>query len=216
MSDLSSVQLIAAAIVPVLLAITLHEVAHGYAAYKLGDNTAYLLGRLSLNPIKHISLVGTILIPILLILSHSGFLFGWAKPVPVQSQNLYSPKRDMMIVAACGPLANFFMALFWGITLKIAFMSQSTAFAPILMATGQIGLMINVVLMVLNLLPIPPLDGGKIFAGFLSNKYYALFLQYEAYGMIVLFVLILSGVLSPMLIIPVKLITGLILMLLGL
>ena len=180
---------------PVLLAITLHEVAHGWAARYLGDPTAASLGRLSLNPIKHIDPVGTLLVPgILFVLG--GFLFGWAKPVPVNVQRLNDPKRDMALVAAAGPAANFVMAFMWAIAIKVGFMLGSDLARMILVEMGKVGLMINLILMVLNLIPIPPLDGGRVLAGILPNKLSMALVRIEPYGMFIIFGLLAMGVLS--------------------
>jgi Zn-dependent protease len=180
---------------PVLLAITLHEVAHGWAARYLGDPTAASLGRLSLNPIKHIDPVGTLLVPgILFVLG--GFLFGWAKPVPVNVQRLNDPKRDMALVAAAGPASNFVMAFMWAIAIKVGFMLESDLASMILVEMGKVGLMINLILMVLNLIPIPPLDGGRVLAGVLPNKLSMVLVKIEPYGMFIIFGLLAMGVLS--------------------
>lgn len=184
---------------PVLLAITLHEVAHGYVARELGDNTAAALGRLSLNPIKHIDLIGTVLVPGLLLLL-GGFLFGWAKPVPVDFRNLRNPKRDMAIVAIAGPAVNLAMALGWALLLKYA-LTQDTS-AGLWLGFGQMcvaGISINLVLMVLNLLPMPPLDGGRVAVGLLPMKQAIALSRIEPYGMVILIVLMVTGILSQIL-----------------
>ena len=159
--DLSTIALW---VVPVVFAITLHEAAHGYAAKSFGDRTAELQGRITLNPLKHIDPVGTILVPGVLILAAKlggpQFVFGWAKPVPVNFGNLRNPKRDMLWVAAAGPGANFGMALGWALLLKAAAPAGALESAHLL-AMAKIGIAVNLVLMVLNLLPIPPLDGGR-------------------------------------------------------
>lgn len=179
---------------PILLAITLHEVAHGWAARYLGDPTAASLGRLSLNPIKHIDPVGTILVPaILLVLG--GFLFGWAKPVPVNMQRLNDPKRDMALVAAAGPASNFVMALLWAFAMKFGYMSDSETMRLVLTEMGKAGLFINLILMVLNLIPIPPLDGGRVLAGVLPDNLSMALGKIEPYGMFIIFGLLAIGVL---------------------
>lgn len=179
---------------PILLAITLHEVAHGWAARYLGDPTAASLGRLSLNPIKHIDPVGTILVPaILLVLG--GFLFGWAKPVPVNMQRLNDPKRDMALVAAAGPASNFVMALLWAFAMKFGYMSDSETMRLVLTEMGKAGLFINLILMVLNLIPIPPLDGGRVLAGVLPDNLSMALGKIEPYGMFIIFGLLAIGAL---------------------
>jgi Zn-dependent protease len=180
---------------PVLLAITLHEVAHGWAARYLGDPTAASLGRLSLNPIKHIDPVGTILVPAILFVM-GGFLFGWAKPVPVNMQRLNDPKRDMALVAAAGPASNFVMAFMWAFAIKVGFMIDSDLGRTILVEMGKVGLVINLILMVLNLIPIPPLDGGRVLAGVLPDKLSMMLAKIEPYGMFIIFGLLAMGVLS--------------------
>ena len=190
---------IAIAAVPILLAITVHEASHGYAAKYFGDSTAEKLGRISLNPFKHIDPVGTILLPtITLILG--GVLFGWAKPVPVNFGALRNPKKDMLWVAAAGPASNLVMAIAWSMLLgyiKYALSKGnfSPAF-PYLLQMCFIGVSINVVLMVLNLLPMPPLDGGRIAVSLLPNNLAFKLAQVEKYGFVILIALMLTGVLN--------------------
>jgi Zn-dependent protease len=184
---------------PVLFAITLHEVAHGWAARALGDNTAAALGRLSLNPIKHVDPVGTIAVPLLFLLLPGNFLFGWAKPVPVSARNLPHPRRDMALVAAAGPLANLAMAFAWGLLLKLslAFGSESGVWLGLkMMATA--GIVVNLVLMALNLLPLPPLDGGRVLAGFLPAAWARRLDRLEPYGLVILIALMFAGLLGPL------------------
>jgi len=184
--------------IPVILAITLHEAAHGYVARMFGDSTAYMLGRVTLNPIKHIDPIGTIAVPLgLLLLSRlmggGGLLFGWAKPVPVNFGNLRDPKSDMFWVAAAGPGANLFMAILWAVVLKFGGPLEQPGF---LQAMAVQGITINVVLMVLNLMPIPPLDGGRIVVSLLPNALAYRFAQIERFGFMLVIVLMASGILN--------------------
>ncbi|WP_295624368.1 site-2 protease family protein [uncultured Nitrosomonas sp.] len=186
---------------PVIFAITLHEAAHGYIAKHFGDFTAYNEGRISLNPVRHIDLVGTILVPLsLFILSKltigAGFLFGWAKPVPVNFSNLRQPKRNMLWVAAAGPGANLLMAFFWALMIKLAIISPESSFAKPLALMGIAGIEINVILMVLNLLPLPPLDGGRMAVSLLPHQLAYQFSRIEPYGFMILLVLLFSGALG--------------------
>ncbi len=189
---------------PVLLAITLHEAAHGYVARHFGDPTADLLGRITLNPLKHIDPVGTVLVPgVILALSAmsggSGFLFGWAKPVPVDFSRLRNPKKDMFWVAAAGPLANLFMTLVWALLLKLAIAMPDNSYRLALASMADAGITINLVLMLLNLLPIPPLDGGRIAVSLLPMPYAAQFARIEPFGFPILIVLLATGVLGQIL-----------------
>lgn len=195
--ELSLIQKIIIYAPPVIFAITVHEAAHGYAAKYFGDMTAYQAGRISLNPLKHIDPFGTILLPAMTILL-GGILFGWAKPVPVNFSRLRHPKKDMLWVAAAGPASNFVMALFWALVLKLTMGSPSFMAEPLsLMAKAGIG--INIVLMVLNLLPLPPLDGGRIAVSLLPMHFARPFAQIERFGFIILLVLLFTGVLSRIL-----------------
>jgi Zn-dependent protease len=169
--DMSAlVQAIAVAALPVILAITLHEAAHGYAARHFGDPTAWMQGRITLNPLKHIDPVGTVALPLVLFAIGSPFVFGWAKPVPVNFGNLRNPKRDMLWVAAAGPAANLAMALFWGAVLKLAWLLPLNYFSVPMAEMAKFGIVANVVLMVLNLFPLPPLDGGRIAVSLLPHR----------------------------------------------
>ena len=211
MYDLSLIQKIAVAALPLLFAITVHEVAHGWMARRLGDSTAFMLGRLTLNPIKHIDPIGTILVPLALLLM-GGFIFGWAKPVPVTWQNLRNPKRDMALVALAGPAANLLMALMWAVVAKIGF-SLGSSFpmpAQMLVLMGLFGVTINVLLMVLNLLPILPLDGGRIVDSMLPGPLSYQFSRLEPYGFIILIALLATGLLSTILTTPTHLVESLI------
>ncbi len=177
--------------IPLLFAITLHEAAHGYAARVFGDRTAEMLGRISLNPIKHIDWVGTVAVPALT-LAIGGFFFGWAKPVPVNFNNLRNPKRDMIWVAAAGPAANLVMAIGWAIILKVNDF-------PAIDAIAQAGIGWNVGLMVLNLLPILPLDGGRIVAGLLPRSMSYTYSRMEPYGLFIVLGLAVAGILGTIL-----------------
>lgn len=189
-------------IIPLLFAITLHEVAHGWVAFMLGDPTAKMLGRLTINPFKHIDPIGTVLVPMLLLFL-GGFVFGWAKPVPVTNENFKNKYRDMALVAVAGPLANLLMAFGWAVCVKLAFVmgagrSNATGPALALVYMGQIGIMINLSLLVLNLLPIPPLDGGRVLSYFLPRRWSWYLSQLEPYGFIILLLLLASGLLIGM------------------
>ena len=188
--------------VPVVFAITLHEAAHGYVARMFGDQTAWMLGRVTANPIKHIDPVGTIAVPLSLgaiaAITHTpAFIFGWAKPVPVNFGNLRNPKRDMFWVAGAGPLANFAMAVAWGILLKAATPGGLLASDGLLEMAGA-GIQINLMLMALNLLPILPLDGGRIAVSLLPHSIAMSYAKLEPYGFIVVIVLLATGVLGAL------------------
>src|SRR5690242_12943910 len=191
------VELIALYAIPMIFAITLHEAAHGYVARHFGDYTAYQQGRISLNPLNHIDPVGTIVIPaVLVVLTAGQFVFGWAKPVPVNFSNLRNPKRDMLWVAAAGPGANLAMALVWGLMLKLAFVMPANYFSYPLQKMANGGVMINLALMVLNLIPIPPLDGGRIAVSVLPNRLAYRFAMIEPYGFIIVIALLATRVLG--------------------
>jgi Zn-dependent protease len=197
MPDLSLVQKIAIWVVPVLLGITVHEVAHGWIARKLGDNTAFMLGRLTLNPLKHVDPMGTILIPGMLLLLQAGFIFGYAKPVPINWKNLRQPKRDMALVAVAGPVANLLMAIGWALLLRLGVLLGDNGLALVYM--GVAGITINAILMILNLLPLPPLDGGRVLTGLLPGPMAYKFSRIEPYGFFILIGLLVTGVLGMIL-----------------
>ena len=191
------IQTMAIAALPVIFAITLHEAAHGYAARHFGDPTAWQLGRISLNPLRHIDPVGTIVLPLaILLFSGDSFLFGYAKPVPVDFGRLRRPKRDMLWVAAAGPLANLGMALGWAACLKLAWALPDNSFTLPLTEMSKIGIVTNCVLMVLNLLPLPPLDGGRIAVSLLPHSLAWRFARLERWGFPILLVLLFTGILG--------------------
>lgn len=200
MEELNLAQRIAVWALPLIFAVTVHEAAHGWVADKLGDPTARKLGRITLNPIPHIDPVGTLLVPILM-LSFTGFLIGWAKPVPVSVGRLHSPKRDMAIVAAAGPAVNLIMALVWTLVLLLAHSLihslQAVALPLLLMSVA--GVFINLVLMAINLLPVPPLDGGRVVTGLLPMAAARVYARIEPFGMIILILLLISGVVGMIL-----------------
>ncbi|MBB5190069.1 Zn-dependent protease [Silvimonas terrae] len=194
--DISSfIQNICIYALPVLFAITLHEAAHAYAARHFGDPTAYLMGRMTLNPIKHIDPLGTIALPLLCLLLPGSFLFGWAKPVPVNFGDLRNPKKDMRWVALAGPAANLIMMLLWTVVLGLLLHAAEGDFAYPLRQMAQAGVQINIVLMILNLIPIPPLDGGRVLISLLPVNAARQVARIEPYGMIVLLVLMFTKVL---------------------
>jgi Zn-dependent protease len=192
--ELTLIQKIAIYALPVIFAITVHEAAHGYVARYFGDMTAHLEGRITLNPFNHIDPIGTILVPALTMFA-GGILFGWAKPVPVDFGKLRNPKRDMLWVAAAGPASNLVMAIIWAIVFSFSTHAPA-AFVTPLAYMAQAGIMINVVLLVLNLLPLPPLDGGRIAVSLLPNHLAYQFSKLERFGFIILIVLLFTGVLS--------------------
>lgn len=205
MHALSLAERIFSAAVPVVFAITVHEVAHGWVAARLGDPTAKLAGRLTLNPVKHIDPLGTVVVPLVMLVLTS-FIFGWAKPVPVNWRNLRRPRRDMALVAAAGPGANLLMLALWTLALAPLFGAGGDLSYPstLLIEMAKMGIIINTVLIVLNLLPLPPLDGSRIVTAFLSpvaaRRYNAL----ESWGLLILVALIFTGVLGAILIPPVN------------
>ena len=189
------IQTIAIYALPVIFAITVHEAAHGYVARYFGDNTAWVLGRVTLNPIKHIDLVGTILMPVLLYVATAGtFLFGYAKPVPVRFGNLRRPKQHMIWVALAGPGANFIQALMWGVLLYLA--NGAGVTERFVLEMCRAGMLVNVVMFVFNLFPLPPLDGGRILVGLLPWRQAQLVSRVEPWGFFIVMALVLAGVVS--------------------
>ena len=187
---------------PVLFAITVHEAAHGYVARHFGDNTAYRMGRVTLNPIKHIDPVGTILMPLLLYFATSGaFLFGYAKPVPVSFGNLRNPKRDMVWVALAGPGANLVQAFLWGVLLHL--LVATGMLEPFFVKMCRAGMLVNVVMFAFNLFPLPPLDGGRILVGLLPYRQAALVSRIEPWGFFIVMALVISGIVSTLWLQPV-------------
>jgi len=201
MPELNLISTLFVFVIPVIFAVTVHEVAHGWVASRLGDQTAKSMGRLTLNPLKHIDPVGTILVPAIMYFA-SGFIFGWAKPVPVNWRNLGHPRRDMAIVAIAGPVANLLMLLFWAMSAKIItlFGNEPNHLAQLLFIMCGIGVTINIVLMILNLFPILPLDGGRVLTAMLPRNLAISFSRLEPYGLLILVVLLFSGVLWKILI----------------
>lgn len=197
----SLIQTLAVYAIPVLFAITLHEAAHGYVARHFGDPTAYLAGRISLNPLRHIDPVGTILVPGAILIASklvggSAMLFGWARPVPVDFSRLRNPKRDMFWVAAAGPATNLAMALGWAGLLKITTTMDYGVFSAFAAANARAGIEVNTVLMLLNLLPIPPLDGGRIAVSLLPHRMAWRFARMEPYGLAILLLLLFTDLLG--------------------
>ena len=191
------IQTIAIYALPVIFAITVHEAAHGYVARYFGDNTAWVLGRVTLNPIKHIDLVGTIVMPVLLYVASAGtFLFGYAKPVPVRFVNLRKPKHHMIWVALAGPGANFLQALMWGVLLYLA--NGAGVTERFVLEMCRAGMLVNVVMFVFNLFPLPPLDGGRILVGLLPWRQAQLVSRVEPWGFFIVMALVLTGVVSTL------------------
>lgn len=186
---------------PAVLAITLHEAAHGLVARWRGDDTAWKLGRVTANPLKHIDLIGTVVIPLVLLVINAPFLFGWAKPVPVQVQNLHNPKQDMIWVAAAGPAANFLMMAFWAVLYHVATPLLGNYYDEPIRQMALIGVIFNLSLGVFNLIPIPPLDGGRILTGLLPSPLDATLARVEPFGFFILVLLLsthsLDSILNP-------------------
>ncbi len=194
MNIVQTLQFISVAVLPLIFAITVHEAAHGWVAFKRGDSTAKQLGRLTLNPLPHIDPVGTIILPLAMLLL-SGFIFGWAKPVPVNVRNLREPRKDMALVALAGPASNLLMALFWGGMWKLAMILPDSMrwFAVPLLLMGKIGISFNLILMVLNLLPLPPLDGSRVLSWLLPTSLALKLDKIEPYGAFILIGLLMLG-----------------------
>ena len=189
------IQTVAIYALPVLFAITVHEAAHGYAARYFGDNTAYALGRITLNPLKHIDPVGTIVMPLFLYFATSGaFLFGYAKPVPVRFGNLRNPKKHMVWVALAGPGANFVQAVLWGAMFYM--LSGTGVTEPFFIKMAQGGILVNLVMFAFNLFPLPPLDGGRILVGLLPYRQAEMVSRVEPWGFFIVMGLVLTGVVT--------------------
>ncbi|STX50703.1 transmembrane protein [Legionella busanensis] len=207
MPELTIIQQIAVWIIPVLFAITLHEAAHAWVAYQFGDTTAKLLGRVSFNPVNHIELIGTIIVPILtLALSNFTFVFGWAKPVPINTGQLKNPKRDVIFVTAAGPLINFLMAIFWAGLFKIGLSinPQTSTIGLFLILASKAGIIINLLLAFLNLIPVPPLDGSRIVASLLPTRQAIMYQKLEPYGFFIILLLLITGILSWIISAPIN------------
>ena len=214
-------QVIAICLLPVTFAITVHEAAHTYAARYFGDLTAYAQGRVSLNPLRHIDPIGTVALPLTMLavtkLFGGGFVFGWAKPVPVNFNNLRSPRRDMLWVAAAGPGANLLMAIFWVLVVKLAYFEFTGVLSLPMALMGAVGVVTNVSLMVINLLPLPPLDGGRIVISLLPRKQAMQFARIEPYGFFIIIALmllhidderLLSYIIAPLFTLAIRLVSA--------
>lgn len=199
MNELSLIQRIIVWVIPVIFAITVHEAAHGWAAKKYGDNTAKMLGRLTLNPLKHIDPVGTVLLPGILLLTGTGFIFGWAKPVPVDARNFKNPRQDMAIVALAGPVSNLLMAVGWALVARLGVMINVEFMTLPMIYWGIAGISINLVLALINLLPIPPLDGSRVVSGILPHRWAWQYNKLERYGFLILLLMLFTGSLNVIL-----------------
>jgi len=187
---------------PVLFAITLHEAAHGYAARYFGDNTAWLMGRVTLNPASHIDVVGTLIMPLIIYFATAGtFLFGYAKPVPVRFGDLRNPKRDMVWVALAGPVMNLLQAFIWGVALYILLgIDLDEAF---FLEMCKAGVLVNIVMFAFNLFPVPPLDGGRVLVGLLPRKMAMEFSRIEPYGFYIVMALVFLNIINPIWMTPI-------------
>jgi len=203
-------------VIPGIFAITVHEVSHGYVARLFGDRTAEMVGRLTLNPLKHVDPMGTVIVPLIMLLLPGNFIFGWAKPVPVAQRNLRNPRRDMAIVAAAGPASNIVMAVFWALVAKVAVLINVEWLTPWLVNVGAVGILFNLVLAVLNLLPIPPLDGGRVVTNLLPAGVSDKFDRIEPYGFMIIIGLLVFGVLGRIIAPPIYFLRDLILTVMGL
>lgn len=188
-----------------IFAITVHEVAHGWVAKKFGDNTADQQGRLTLNPLNHIDWLGTVILPGLLLLTGTGFIFGWAKPVPVDARNFKNPRKDMAWVALAGPISNLLMAIGWALLARLGVLIGIEAISMPLIYSGVAGISINLVLALINLLPIPPLDGSRVLTGILPNTWAWKYNRLERYGFLILLVLLYTRILNAILEYPMYL-----------
>jgi Zn-dependent protease len=202
MDELTLIQRIVVWLLPVVFAITVHEVAHGWMAKQFGDKTADQQGRLTLNPLKHIDPIGTIIVPGLLLITFTGFIFGWAKPVPVDARNFKNPKKAMMMVALAGPLSNLLMAIAWALLVRIGVAIELEFISMPLIYSGVAGITINLVLALINLLPIPPLDGSRVLSGLLPDYWAWRYNQLERWGFLILLVLLATNVLGMILAYP--------------
>jgi Zn-dependent protease len=213
MEQLTLIQKLAVLALPVIFAVTLHEAAHGWVADRLGDRTARMMGRVTLNPLKHIDPIGTVLVP-LGMFALTGFMFGWAKPVPIDARNLKQPRRDMALVAAAGPAANLVMGLLWGFSILLgqSLLHSIPWFAVPLIYMGAAGVLINAILMVLNLIPIPPLDGSRVVTALLPLKAARSYAKIEPYGLFIVLALLVTGILArivmPLVVITILLMPG--------
>ena len=202
MPEFTWVQQICIWALPILLAITFHELAHGYVAYLCGDNTAKMFGRLTINPIKHIDPIGTIAIPLVVgVLTNFNFVIGYAKPIPVNQGYLRNPRRDMIFVTLAGPVANLIMAFIWAACMKIAVLMnpQTSTVALFLLFAARAGILINLILAFLNLVPLPPLDGSKVLINMLPARQAIAYSKIEPYGFFILMILIFTNILGYLL-----------------